>query len=232
MSLKCRVCGKELPEYDQRGFRNAGFTAHQNRCIERERERREGVTRPPQRAHTMNMPRRLLPASSSSPFFNYWRPVSSRRRRHSALSGTLQQTPASSSSSPPSLSPQQLGSSSSSSEAFFVGSPPLHQSPPLHPLTATSQQHLLYQQRQLTPPQTAPQASSATSVASYPLLPPTATVLPVATAHHPMQQPPLVSSDSLSQAQCGLHDPNCYLLQFATGAATRAPHGPSSSAPY
>ncbi|ORY96603.1 hypothetical protein BCR43DRAFT_505437 [Syncephalastrum racemosum] len=37
MRLTCCVCGKEFPEYDQRGFRNAGFTAHQNRCIDRER---------------------------------------------------------------------------------------------------------------------------------------------------------------------------------------------------
>lgn len=35
MSLQCKVCGKEFPEFDQRGFRNAGFTAHQNRCIGR-----------------------------------------------------------------------------------------------------------------------------------------------------------------------------------------------------
>ena len=34
--LKCKICQKEFPRFDQRGFRNAGFTAHQNRCIERE----------------------------------------------------------------------------------------------------------------------------------------------------------------------------------------------------
>ncbi|CAO3657580.1 unnamed protein product [Mucor hiemalis] len=34
--LKCKVCQKEFPRFDQRGFRNAGFTAHQNRCVERE----------------------------------------------------------------------------------------------------------------------------------------------------------------------------------------------------
>lgn len=34
--LRCKICQKEFPRFDQRGFRNAGFTAHQNRCIERE----------------------------------------------------------------------------------------------------------------------------------------------------------------------------------------------------
>ncbi|KAI7848854.1 hypothetical protein BDC45DRAFT_574465 [Circinella umbellata] len=119
MHLKCRVCGKELPEFDQRGFRNAGFTAHQNRCIERERERREGITRRPQRAHTTHGHRRLLPASSSlspPPFIDYYRRNSSqRRRRHSLISDVipLQQSsaPASFSSSPPSFSSQQLGPS-------------------------------------------------------------------------------------------------------------------------
>ncbi|KAG2227257.1 hypothetical protein INT45_008501 [Circinella minor] len=119
MNLKCRVCGKELPEFDQRGFRNAGFTAHQNRCIERERERREGITRRPQRAHTTHGHRRLLPASSSlspPPFINYYRRNSSqRRRRHSLISDaiSLEQSsaPASFSSSPPSFSSQQLGPS-------------------------------------------------------------------------------------------------------------------------
>lgn len=33
--LRCKICQKEFPRFDQRGFRNAGFTAHQNRCIER-----------------------------------------------------------------------------------------------------------------------------------------------------------------------------------------------------
>ena len=119
MSLKCRVCGKELPEFDQRGFRNAGFTAHQNRCIERERERREGITkRRPQRAHTTHGHRRLLPASSSSslpPFIDYYRRSSQRRRRHSTISDvvSLQQSsaPASFFSSPPSFSSQPLAPS-------------------------------------------------------------------------------------------------------------------------
>jgi hypothetical protein len=35
-TLECRICKKLFPKYDQRGYRNAGFTAHQNRCIERE----------------------------------------------------------------------------------------------------------------------------------------------------------------------------------------------------
>ncbi|OBZ88374.1 hypothetical protein A0J61_03576 [Choanephora cucurbitarum] len=33
--LKCIVCHKQFARYDQRGFRNPGFTAHQNRCIDR-----------------------------------------------------------------------------------------------------------------------------------------------------------------------------------------------------
>ncbi|KAI8149295.1 hypothetical protein BJV82DRAFT_662601 [Fennellomyces sp. T-0311] len=199
MSLRCRVCGKELPEFDQRGFRNAGFTAHQNRCIERERERREGAARPPQRAHTMNIPRRLLPAS---PLSN-GRPSSLRRRRHSS---TTTHAPAS--------------------------SPPY----PQHWVPASQQPH-------------------------PPLRPPVAAMLPVASHHlpPPPPRPPLVSSsmpqvyslptpsDLLQERtpieyfpvqhcdycvpQGGLHDPNCYLLQFVT-VATMAPHGPSSSAPY
>ncbi|KAI8376779.1 hypothetical protein BD560DRAFT_422314 [Blakeslea trispora] len=32
---KCLVCQKQFARYDQRGFQNPGFTAHQNRCIER-----------------------------------------------------------------------------------------------------------------------------------------------------------------------------------------------------
>jgi hypothetical protein len=34
--LQCNICKKVFPKFDQRGFRNAGFTAHQNRCIERD----------------------------------------------------------------------------------------------------------------------------------------------------------------------------------------------------
>ncbi|KAI8048149.1 uncharacterized protein B0P05DRAFT_564692 [Gilbertella persicaria] len=34
--LRCKICQKQFPRYDQRGFRNAGFTTHQNKCIERE----------------------------------------------------------------------------------------------------------------------------------------------------------------------------------------------------
>ncbi|KAG2236911.1 hypothetical protein BDF21DRAFT_460557 [Thamnidium elegans] len=34
--LECKVCQKEFLKFDQRGFRNAGFTAHQNRCIEKD----------------------------------------------------------------------------------------------------------------------------------------------------------------------------------------------------
>ena len=104
MSLRCRVCGKELPEFDQRGFRNAGFTAHQNRCIERERERREGASRPPQRAHTMSIPRRLLPASPVSA----WRSSSSRRRRHSSFTT---QAPAFTSSPPATAYPHWVPAS-------------------------------------------------------------------------------------------------------------------------
>lgn len=34
--LQCRICQKIFPKFDQRGFRNSGFTAHQNRCIEKD----------------------------------------------------------------------------------------------------------------------------------------------------------------------------------------------------
>ncbi|RUP49638.1 hypothetical protein BC936DRAFT_141950 [Jimgerdemannia flammicorona] len=36
----CSVCGKEFPARDQRGFRNPGFTYHQNKCVQREAERK------------------------------------------------------------------------------------------------------------------------------------------------------------------------------------------------
>lgn len=65
MRLKCCVCGKEFPEYDQRGFRNAGFTAHQNRCIERERSLHEPpVLSPPSRRVLLPAPPRPSPPPS------------------------------------------------------------------------------------------------------------------------------------------------------------------------
>lgn len=60
--LQCKICQKEFPKYDQRGFRNAGFTAHQNRCIER-----EYVSNNPnaeQQQPAINRQRILLPAPS------------------------------------------------------------------------------------------------------------------------------------------------------------------------
>ncbi|KAI7875804.1 hypothetical protein K492DRAFT_220681 [Lichtheimia hyalospora FSU 10163] len=76
MNLQCKVCGKEFPEFDQRGFRNAGFTAHQNRCIGR-------ATAAAVAASNQNVPvskpsplrRRLLPATTmptTSMQMDYW----------------------------------------------------------------------------------------------------------------------------------------------------------------
>ncbi|KAF1804188.1 hypothetical protein V8B55DRAFT_1413417 [Mucor lusitanicus] len=61
--LQCKICQKEFPKYDQRGFRNAGFTAHQNRCIEKEYLSSHPATEPQQPA--VNRQRMLLPAPSS-----------------------------------------------------------------------------------------------------------------------------------------------------------------------
>ncbi|KAG2191073.1 hypothetical protein INT46_000709 [Mucor plumbeus] len=60
--LQCKVCQKEFPKYDQRGFRNAGFTAHQNRCIEREYLSNNPNAEKQQPA--INRQRMLLPAPS------------------------------------------------------------------------------------------------------------------------------------------------------------------------
>lgn len=58
--LQCKICKKEFSEFDQRGFRNAGFTAHQNRCIERQNRERN----PEQFTSKLRRKRRLLlPAS-------------------------------------------------------------------------------------------------------------------------------------------------------------------------
>ncbi|KAL4208673.1 hypothetical protein AB4K20DRAFT_1911996, partial [Rhizopus microsporus] len=56
--LQCKVCKKEFSEFDQRGFRNAGFTAHQNRCIERQNRERNPEQFIPKRKRRL-----LLPAS-------------------------------------------------------------------------------------------------------------------------------------------------------------------------
>ncbi|KAK4520350.1 uncharacterized protein ATC70_008484 [Mucor velutinosus] len=61
--LQCKICQKEFPKYDQRGFRNAGFTAHQNRCIEREYLSNRPTTEQQQPA--VNRQRMLLPAPST-----------------------------------------------------------------------------------------------------------------------------------------------------------------------
>lgn len=60
--LQCKVCQKEFPKYDQRGFRNAGFTAHQNRCIEREYLLNHPTVQ--QQQPPVNRQRMLLPAPS------------------------------------------------------------------------------------------------------------------------------------------------------------------------
>ncbi|CAO3594614.1 unnamed protein product [Absidia cylindrospora] len=37
-TVQCPICSQEFPLYDQRGFRNAGFTAHHNWCIGRQQQ--------------------------------------------------------------------------------------------------------------------------------------------------------------------------------------------------
>lgn len=41
MNKRCCVCGKEFPARDQRGFRNPGFTYHQNKCKRRQKAQEE-----------------------------------------------------------------------------------------------------------------------------------------------------------------------------------------------
>ncbi|ORX48258.1 hypothetical protein DM01DRAFT_1395713 [Hesseltinella vesiculosa] len=35
MNITCPLCQQQFPAFDQRGFRNAGYTAHYNRCLEK-----------------------------------------------------------------------------------------------------------------------------------------------------------------------------------------------------
>ncbi|KAI7893031.1 uncharacterized protein EV154DRAFT_417661 [Mucor mucedo] len=60
--LQCRVCQKVFPKFDQRGFRNAGFTAHQNRCIEKDYL----LNNPIPKKQTSPKQRLILPAPSNS----------------------------------------------------------------------------------------------------------------------------------------------------------------------
>ncbi|ORZ21638.1 hypothetical protein BCR42DRAFT_196559 [Absidia repens] len=106
IKIRCPICNQEFPAYDQRGFRNAGFTAHHNRCLERRQQQNE----PQQRDHHTSrasrfawaVRRRLLPARP--------RPTSStnvviegqnRSSPQSPLSGSSNSSSSSSSSSPP-----------------------------------------------------------------------------------------------------------------------------------
>lgn len=34
--LECFICKRKFPEFDQRGFRNSGFTSHKKRCQARQ----------------------------------------------------------------------------------------------------------------------------------------------------------------------------------------------------
>lgn len=58
--LQCKICQKVFPKFDQRGFRNAGFTAHQNKCIEKEYL----LDNPVSKKHTSSKQRPILPAPS------------------------------------------------------------------------------------------------------------------------------------------------------------------------
>lgn len=72
---KCRVCQKEFLKYDQRGFRNAGFTAHQNKCVEKGQLL---TNRASDEKNNKRNQRLLLPASrSSEPLYS---PYSSKNR--------------------------------------------------------------------------------------------------------------------------------------------------------
>ncbi|SAL95294.1 hypothetical protein [Absidia glauca] len=70
--LQCPICNQEFPAYDQRGFRNAGFTSHHNRCLERhEQQQNVAHQRDKQSCRAvrfaMAIKRRLLPAQPISP---------------------------------------------------------------------------------------------------------------------------------------------------------------------
>lgn len=64
MKLQCPICHQEFPKFDQRGFRNAGFTSHYNRCLERQREQQGEHDQQSSRAlrFARAIRRRLLPA--------------------------------------------------------------------------------------------------------------------------------------------------------------------------
>ncbi|CEG68238.1 hypothetical protein RMATCC62417_04539 [Rhizopus microsporus] len=87
--LQCKVCKKGFSEFDQRGFRNAGFTAHQNRCIERQNRERNPEQFTPKRKRRLLLPASpnltrsgtsppsvTHPPSTSLPFINYSSPPS------------------------------------------------------------------------------------------------------------------------------------------------------------
>lgn len=90
MSLLCRVCGKEFPEFDQRGFRNAGFTAHQNRCIEREQQPTtpSSSSSPPRQRWLLPAPTTTTTTASHLPQWTFRppSPPSTMRRRSRRLS--------------------------------------------------------------------------------------------------------------------------------------------------
>ncbi|KAI8077870.1 uncharacterized protein BX664DRAFT_45378 [Halteromyces radiatus] len=69
--LQCPICNQEFPALDQRGFRNAGYTSHHNRCIERQQQQQNESQRdhPSSRAarFALAIRRRLLPAQPPSP---------------------------------------------------------------------------------------------------------------------------------------------------------------------
>ncbi|KAI8341155.1 hypothetical protein BC941DRAFT_467207 [Chlamydoabsidia padenii] len=70
--LQCPICNQQFPAYDQRGFRNAGFTSHHNRCLERQQQQQNETQQNDMKSSrasrfAMAIRRRLLPAQPVSP---------------------------------------------------------------------------------------------------------------------------------------------------------------------
>lgn len=232
MSLQCRICGKEFPEFDQRGFRNAGFTAHQNRCIERERQHNhELVGRRSSSRVVSAQQRRLLPAPANAT--NLFRRQHQQEqqlstdlhsRRHRSQRRRSVQTGCNASistSSTTMLQPISLTSSATLSVSTYYHSQPmvvmsestpilLCTAPPmLIPITTTMQQENIlstpYHIQRRQPPTSQQHQMHLASQ-------PTQSSMP-----HPHTAPldffPVHYCDYCTP-QNGLHDPSCPLISF------------------
>ncbi|KAI8341214.1 hypothetical protein BC941DRAFT_467265 [Chlamydoabsidia padenii] len=101
--VECPICGQEFPVYDQRGFRNAGFTAHHNRCMERQYEQQSESHQQNQQSSrasrfALAIRRQILPAHPISSNSNMEDPNRGQNPSSSALIFPLYDGPARSNS--------------------------------------------------------------------------------------------------------------------------------------